>query len=151
MWLRFCCTVTPTTSWSFIKYPFLWSFSFIFISILWCPTSTKTYRMILLLSAVTPIHIHADSDSTSFQMSAVPPSPTAANIFSVKEPERTFFSVRYVIIFTLFYRVLNWWSWIYMRFQQSLYFFKICYYLCPIILSNTELVEMNLHQIFRNH
>jgi hypothetical protein len=36
-------------------------------------------------SAVTPIFIHADSSSTSFQISAVQLSPTEANTFAVKE------------------------------------------------------------------
>jgi hypothetical protein len=39
----------------------------------WCP------------QPVTPVLIHADRPSTSFQMSEVQPSPTAANTFAVKE------------------------------------------------------------------
>jgi hypothetical protein len=35
-------------------------------------------------SGVTPIPIHAGSPNTPFQMSAVQPSPTAANTFAVK-------------------------------------------------------------------
>jgi hypothetical protein len=46
---------------------------------------TKTYGKTLVPSPVTPIPIHADSPSTSFQLSAVQPSPTAANTFAVKE------------------------------------------------------------------
>ncbi|XP_023721687.1 uncharacterized protein LOC111872233 [Cryptotermes secundus] len=46
---------------------------------------TITYSKILVPSTVTPVPIHADSPSTSFQMSAVQPSPTAANTFAVKE------------------------------------------------------------------
>jgi hypothetical protein len=45
---------------------------------------TRTYSKTQVPSAVTPIPVHADSPSTSFQMSAVQPSPTAANIFAVK-------------------------------------------------------------------
>jgi hypothetical protein len=36
-------------------------------------------------SAVTPDPIHADSPSTSFQISAIKPSPAAVNTFAVKE------------------------------------------------------------------
>jgi hypothetical protein len=47
--------------------------------------STRNYSKILAHSPVTPTPIHADSPSTSFQMSAVQPSLTAANSFAVKE------------------------------------------------------------------
>jgi hypothetical protein len=49
---------------------------------------TRTYSKTLVPSAVTPIPIHADSPSASFQMSAVQPSSTVANTFAMKE---TFF------------------------------------------------------------
>jgi hypothetical protein len=48
-------------------------------------TPTRTYSKTLVSSAVTPTPIHADSPSASFQMSAVQPSPTAANTFPVEE------------------------------------------------------------------
>jgi hypothetical protein len=58
------------TSWPFIAYPFLQSFAF----------SCNSWRWSLLVpSAVTPVPIHADSPSTTFQRSSVEPSPTAAN------------------------------------------------------------------------
>jgi hypothetical protein len=46
---------------------------------------TRTYSKTLVPSAVTPIPIHADSPSTSFQISAVQLSPTEGNTFAVKE------------------------------------------------------------------
>jgi hypothetical protein len=46
---------------------------------------TRTYTKTLVSSTAKPIPIHADSPSTSFQMSAVQPSPTAANTLAVKE------------------------------------------------------------------
>jgi hypothetical protein len=46
---------------------------------------TRTYSKTQVPSAVTPIPVHADNPSTSFQMSAVQSSPAAANIFAVKE------------------------------------------------------------------
>jgi hypothetical protein len=46
---------------------------------------TITYSKTLVPSAVTPIPIHADGPSASFQMSAVQPSPTAAKNFAMKE------------------------------------------------------------------
>jgi hypothetical protein len=45
-------------------------------------TPTKTYSKTLLPSAVTPVTVHAESPSTSFPMSAVQPSLTAANTFA---------------------------------------------------------------------
>jgi hypothetical protein len=48
-------------------------------------TPTKTYSKILVPTTVTPIPIHVDSPSTSFQMSAIQPSPSAASTFAVKE------------------------------------------------------------------
>ncbi|PNF29154.1 hypothetical protein B7P43_G12376 [Cryptotermes secundus] len=46
---------------------------------------TRTYSKTLVPSAVAPVPIHADSPSTSFQMSAIQSSPTTGNISSVKE------------------------------------------------------------------
>jgi hypothetical protein len=46
---------------------------------------TRTYSKTRVPSAVTPIPVHADNPSTSFQMSALQSSPTAANIFAAKE------------------------------------------------------------------
>ncbi|XP_023719162.1 uncharacterized protein LOC111870825 [Cryptotermes secundus] len=46
---------------------------------------TRTYSKTLVPSAVAPVPIHADSPSTSFQMSAIQSSPTAGNTSSVKE------------------------------------------------------------------
>jgi hypothetical protein len=40
-------------------------------------TTTKTGSKTLVPSRVTPIRIHVDSPSTSFQMSAIQPSPSA--------------------------------------------------------------------------
>jgi hypothetical protein len=40
-------------------------------------TPTKTYSKTLVPSTVTPIPIHVHSPSTSFQMSAIKPSPSA--------------------------------------------------------------------------
>jgi hypothetical protein len=44
-----------------------------------------TYNKTLVPSPVILIPIHADGPSTSFQMSVVQPSPTAANTFDLKE------------------------------------------------------------------
>jgi hypothetical protein len=49
------------------------------------PTLTKTYSKTLVPSTVTPIPIHVDSSSTSFQTSAIQPSPSACSTFAVKE------------------------------------------------------------------
>jgi hypothetical protein len=49
------------------------------------PTPTKTYSNTLLPSAVKPVPIYADSPSTSFQISTIQPSPTAASTFAVEE------------------------------------------------------------------
>jgi hypothetical protein len=46
---------------------------------------TRTYSKTLVPSAVTPVPIHTDMPSTSFEMSTVQPSPTAANTYAVKE------------------------------------------------------------------
>jgi hypothetical protein len=48
-------------------------------------TPTKTYNKTLVPSTVTPVPIHVGSPSTSFQMYAIQPSPTAASTFAVKE------------------------------------------------------------------
>jgi hypothetical protein len=48
-------------------------------------TTAERLHLNRVSSTVTPIPIYADSPSTSFQMSAVQPSPTAANIFAVRE------------------------------------------------------------------
>jgi hypothetical protein len=48
-------------------------------------TPTKTYSKTLVPSTVTPIPIHVESPSTSFQTSAIQPSPSAASTFAVKE------------------------------------------------------------------
>jgi hypothetical protein len=48
-------------------------------------TPPKTYSKTLVPSKVTPVPIHVDSPSTSFQMSAIQPSPSAASTFAVKE------------------------------------------------------------------
>jgi hypothetical protein len=46
---------------------------------------TRTYSKTLVPSSVAPVPIHADSPSTSFQMSVIQQSPTAASTFAVKE------------------------------------------------------------------
>jgi hypothetical protein len=46
---------------------------------------SRTYNKTLVPYSVTPIPIHAHGPSTSFQMSAVKPSPTSANTFEGKE------------------------------------------------------------------
>ncbi|XP_033606071.1 uncharacterized protein LOC117282054 [Cryptotermes secundus] len=46
---------------------------------------TRTYSKTLVPSAVAPVPVHADSPSTSFKMSAIQLSPTAANILPAKE------------------------------------------------------------------
>jgi hypothetical protein len=62
------------------------------------PTPTRTYSKILVPSTVTPISIHVDSPSTSFQMSAIQPSPSAASTFAVKETSCPLISVNIKVL-----------------------------------------------------
>jgi hypothetical protein len=55
-----------------------------------------TYSKTMVHSIVTPIPIRVDGPSTSFQMSAVQPPPSAANSFAVKETSPPLSSVNTV-------------------------------------------------------
>jgi hypothetical protein len=94
MRLIFGFTVTPTTSCPFITYPLDPLPSVIshkdYIHVVPCTTYNKT----LVPSPVLRIPIHAHGRTTSLKMSALQPSPTAANTFSVKETSFPLSSVK---------------------------------------------------------
>jgi hypothetical protein len=116
MWLRFSFTFSPVPS---LHTPFLGPVPSAITpeDYIHVPPPIRTYRKSLVSSTVTPIHIHADSPSTFFQMSAVQPSPAGfvyiiavnitfvnMNIFQIHEVSYIYYIITLV---TLFHSISN--------------------------------------------
>jgi hypothetical protein len=141
IWVRFHFTVTPTISCPFISYPFYRSLP----SVSSCLTPeedlhvlppTRMYSKTLIPFAVTPVPIHADSPSASFQMSAI--QPYLWTIFQV-------FKVTFIpSVILLFCSELHLESWLCFRMKRFIRVLQLFYWFSCITKRSLNLVTMSV-------